>query len=84
LGIKLGSAEQSFTATAADAHHADALDVGISSPLLCIKRLTRDTQGRPVEYLIAVYNPERFEYRMALSNKRTKGIDGWIVNDTQA
>jgi len=84
LGIKLGSAEQAFTATAADAHHADALDVGISSPLLCIKRLTRDTQGRPIEYLIAVYNPERFEYRMALSNKRSKGIDGWIVNDTQA
>ncbi|MGO1765787.1 hypothetical protein CAP48_18405 [Advenella sp. S44] len=84
LGIKLGSAEQSFTATAADVHHADALDVGISSPLLCIKRLTRDTLGRPVEYLIAVYNPERFEYRMALSNKRSKGIDGWIVNDTHS
>ncbi|NYT85193.1 GntR family transcriptional regulator [Pollutimonas harenae] len=82
LGIRLGSAEQSFTATAADAHHAEALQVGISSPLLCIKRLNRDTQGRPVEYLVAVYNPEHFEYRMALSNKRSKGVDGWIVNDS--
>lgn len=83
LGIRLGSAEQSFTATAADAHHADALNVGISSPLLCIKRLTRDRQGRPVEYLIAVYNPDCFEYRMALSNKRSKGTEGWILDDNQ-
>lgn len=81
LGIRLGSAEQSFTATAADAHHAEALNVEISSPLLCIKRLTRDTKGRPVEYLIAVYNPECFEYRMALSNKRSKGTEGWILDD---
>lgn len=82
LGIRLGSAEQSFTATVADAHHAQALDVGMSSPLLCIKRLTRNTSGRPVEYLVAVYNPERFEYRMALSNKRSKGVDGWIVDNS--
>ncbi len=83
LGIRLGSAEQSFTATAADAHHAEALHVGISSPLLCIKRLNRDTQGRPVEYLVAVYTPEHFEYRMALSNKRSKGVDGWTVDDSR-
>jgi GntR family transcriptional regulator len=82
LGIRLGSAEQAFTATAADAHHAEALNVDISSPLLCIKRVTRDTQGRPVEYLIAVYNPETFEYRMALSNKSAKGVDAWTVDDT--
>jgi GntR family transcriptional regulator len=82
LGIRLGSAEQAFTATAADAHHAEALNIGISSPLLCIKRVTRDTQGRPVEYLVAVYNPDCFEYRMALSNKRSKGIDGWILDDS--
>ncbi len=81
LGIRLGSADQSFTATAADAHHAEALNVGISSPLLVIKRLTRDTQGRPVEYLVATYNPECFEYRMALSNKRSKGVEGWILDD---
>ncbi len=83
LGIRLGSADQAFTATAADAHHAEALGVAISTPLLCIKRLTRDTRGRPVEYLIAVYNPEHFEYRMELSNKRSNGVDGWILNDTK-
>lgn len=81
LGIRLGSAEQSFTATAADAHHAEALDINISSPLLCIKRLNRDTKGRPVEYLIAVYNPEHFEYRMTLSNKRSKEGDDWVLNE---
>jgi len=83
-GVRLGSAEQIFTATAADAHHAEALGVSMSSPLLCIKRLTRDKHGRPVEYLIAVYNPERFEYHMALSNKRAGGVDGWIVDESHA
>ncbi|ETF04109.1 GntR family transcriptional regulator [Advenella kashmirensis W13003] len=84
LGLRLGSAEQTFTATAADAHHAEALGVTISSPLLCIKRLTRDKQGRPIEYLVAVYNPERFEYHMALSNKRSRGVDGWIVDESHS
>ena len=81
LGIRLGSSEQSFTATAADAQHAEALNIAISSPLLSIKRLSRDTKGRPVEYLVAVYNPEHFEYRMALSNKRSKEGDDWVISD---
>lgn len=77
-GIRLGSAEQAFTATAADAHQAQALNVEISTPLLCIKRVTRDTNNRPIEYLIAVYNPRRFEYRMTLSNKRTRTGEAWV------
>ncbi|NYT37463.1 GntR family transcriptional regulator [Allopusillimonas soli] len=83
LGLRLGSAEQSFSATVADAHHAEALGVAIASPLLCIKRVTRDTRNRPIEYLVAVYNPDRFEYRMALSNRRSKGVDTWVMDESR-
>lgn len=76
-GVRVASAEQSLTATLADIHHADALRVEVSSPLLCIRRLVRDVDNVPVEYLIAAYNPQRFEYRMTMSNKRAKGQDIW-------
>lgn len=82
LGLKPTSAEQSFTAILADVHHAEALDVGVGSPLLCIKRVVRDADGTPLEYLIAAYNPARFEYRMALSNRRAKGRDTWVMDET--
>lgn len=78
LGIRMASAEQSLTAALADAHHADALHIDIGSPLLFIKRVVRDTANTPIEYLIAAYNPQRFEYRMTMSNKRSKGEDIWV------
>ena len=82
LDIHVASAEQSLTATLADAHHAQALQVEIGSPLLCIKRTVRDITNRPVEYLIAVYNPLRFEYRMTLSNKQPKGEEAWVLDES--
>lgn len=84
LGIRMASAEQSLTATLADAHHAEALDIEIGAPLLCIKRIVRDDRNTPVEYLIAAYNPDCFEYRMTLSSKRSKGKDIWVRDDTPA
>ncbi|MEO6984184.1 MAG: GntR family transcriptional regulator, partial [Paralcaligenes sp.] len=83
LGIKLVSAEQSITAILADVQHAENLDMEVGSPLLCINRVIRDASNTPIEYLIAAYNPHRFEYRMAMSNKRTKGKDSWIMDENQ-
>lgn len=82
LGIRMASAEQSFTATLADAHHAEALDIDVGAPLLCIKRVVRDTANTPVEYLIAAYNPGRFEYRMTMSARQSKGEDIWIMDES--
>jgi len=80
IGMRAASAEQTLTATLADAHHASALAVEAGSALLCIKRVIRDANNTPLEYLIAVYNPQRFEYRMTLSPKRAKGKDAWITD----
>jgi GntR family transcriptional regulator len=73
LGIKLAAAEQSMTAVLADLDTAAALDVHIGSPLLAIRRVVRDDQGQPVEYLQAVYRPDRYEYRMNLSAQEVEG-----------
>ncbi|SHI11002.1 GntR family transcriptional regulator [Pollutimonas bauzanensis] len=81
-GMRAAAAEQSLTATLADTQHADALAVEVGSPLLCIRRVVRDAGNRPMEYLIAAYNPARFEYRMTMSNKRSKGEDAWIMDDS--
>ncbi|NGM88248.1 GntR family transcriptional regulator [Parapusillimonas sp. SGNA-6] len=67
IGMRAASAEQTLTATLADAEHANALEVDAGSALLCIKRVIRDADGAPLEYLVAAYNPRRFEYRMTLS-----------------
>lgn len=83
LGMKLASAEQSISAILADMQHAEALRVDAGSALLRISRVVRDANGTPVEYLIAAYNPARFEYRMTLSNKRSKTGDTWVA-DTAA
>lgn len=83
LGIKLASAEQSLTARLADAHHAQALGVEVGAPLLCIHRVIRDIDNTPIEYLVADYNPERYEYRMAMSNKRAQGRDSWVMDNGQ-
>lgn len=76
LGIRLGSAEQFITAMLADAHHAQALQLEPGAALLCIRRVTRCTQGIPVEYLIATYNPRRFEYGMMLTDKELAHAPG--------
>jgi GntR family transcriptional regulator len=81
IGMRAASAEQTLTATLADADHASALAVDAGSALLCIKRVIRDARNTPLQYLIAVYNPKRFEYRMTLSAKRAKGEDAWITDE---
>lgn len=65
-GVVLSAAEQSITAIIADHHHSKALEVEEGAALLCIRRITRDADGRPVEYLVAAYNPARFEYGMRI------------------
>jgi Transcriptional regulators len=86
LGIAPASADQSITAILADVHHAETLGVSAGSALLCIKRCVRDADGHPIEYLIAAYNPERFEYRMDLAHvagdQHGKGL--WVLEDDRS
>ncbi|MGB3290125.1 MAG: GntR family transcriptional regulator [Burkholderiaceae bacterium] len=80
LGMKLASAEQGISAILADVQHAEALRVDAGAALLRIRRVVRDLDGAPVEYLDAAYNPAHFEYRMTLANKRSKAGDNWVMD----
>lgn len=73
IGVEVGGADQAITAILADLHTAGPLEVPIGSPLLSLHRLVRDSSGRPVEYLIAAYRPDRYEYR---TTTRADGSSG--------
>lgn len=66
-GVKASGGEQTITAQLADHHAAALLEVGIGSPLLAIRRIVYGPKRRPVQYLLALYRPDRYEYRMQLS-----------------
>ncbi|MFC4275176.1 GntR family transcriptional regulator [Achromobacter aloeverae] len=78
LGVRVMGAEQTVTAVMADPDSARALDVPVASALLNIRRLVRDTGGRPVEYLDARYRPDRFEYRLDMQAHETSGTPVWL------
>jgi len=76
-GVRISSATQTLGATLADSRIALSLGVVVGSALLQLRRVVRDDQQRPVEYLIALYNPAHYQYRMAMSRTQGKTSKGW-------
>jgi GntR family transcriptional regulator len=72
-GIVVGAAEQSISATLADALTASRLKVSAGAPLLQVKRCVKAVDGRPVQYIEILYRPDRFQYRMSLTREQTLG-----------
>lgn len=72
-------ARQIFSATLAGPEVAAALDVTVSSPLLSIRRVVCSADGRAIEFLEALYRPDRYRYASTLS--RNSETDGpfWIT-----
>ncbi|MEH6647682.1 GntR family transcriptional regulator [Sulfitobacter sp.] len=66
-GVKVTSANQSVSATLASPDVSEALGVSIGAPLLSIDRVVRNSEGRGVEYLSALYRPDMFKLEMSLS-----------------
>ncbi|MCP3724006.1 GntR family transcriptional regulator [Paraburkholderia sp. CNPSo 3272] len=66
-GVELGASTQTIRARLADAVIARHLDVAVGSALLCVTRLVRDSQERPVQLLQGLYRPDRYQYQLQLS-----------------
>ena len=66
-GVQVEGADQSVTATLAGPDVAEALEVSVGSPLLWLERIVRDTTGRGVEHLSALYRPDRFRLEMSMT-----------------
>lgn len=68
-GISISAAEQSVGATLADARVAALLQVAVGAPLLRIRRTVLDQSARPVEYIVGLYRPDRFQLQMRLERE---------------
>jgi len=77
-GTRIGRATQSVSARLADAEVAHQLDVAVGSALLSVQRLVFDRRGQPVQWLLGLYRPDRYGYRMELP--RVGGVDAkvWV------
>ena len=73
-GVTVESVWQSISATLADPEIAFALQVSRGSPLIEVRRIARDSHGRPVEYIRIYYRPDR--YRLEMVMERAEGQDG--------
>jgi GntR family transcriptional regulator len=76
-GIVISRAEQTLTATLADANVAPLLNLDIGAPLLRIRRIVYDQNNQPVEFITGLYRPDRYQYRMNLSRVSTDQSNAW-------
>ena len=65
-GVAAAKANQTISATLASPDAAAALDVEIGSPLLSLTRVVLGADGRGIEYLSALYRPDRHAFRMEM------------------
>ncbi|WP_409743253.1 GntR family transcriptional regulator [Ferrovibrio sp.] len=76
-GVTIGGAEQTISASLADARVAPLLKTAIGAPLLRISRVVQDSAGRPVEYIVGLYRPDRYQFRMSLDRVRGEEQNTW-------
>ncbi len=77
-GVEVSRAEQTISAVTADTRVTSALGVEPGAPLLRITRIVYDQQERPVEFIVGLYRPDRYQYRMDLSRVRTSQAGTWL------
>lgn len=76
-GHEAVEADQWITATAADLKISRALGIASGAPLLEIRRIMRDREGRGVEALHGFYRPDRFQHHMKLARRKRGGQTEW-------
>ncbi len=67
LGIPLLEADESISATDADAELARHLEIPRRAPLLLQERLTFTTEMRPVHFTLTYFRADRYKYKIRLS-----------------
>lgn len=76
-GVMIDEARQSVSAALAAPDVAAALDISVGAALMSLRRVTRDTNGRGIEYLSALYRPDLFRLDMTLSRVGKSGARHW-------
>jgi GntR family transcriptional regulator len=71
-GVTISRVEETITATLADEATAASLEVAQNSALLKITRTVFGHAGQAVEYLVALYPPDRYHYTVTLGQFETR------------
>jgi GntR family transcriptional regulator len=79
-GASAMQAEQVISARLAEPAIAEALGVNVGSALLSVRRQVRNREGRVVEYLQALYQPELYEYSMSMRRISRDGNALWATD----
>lgn len=82
LGIDIAVASQTISATLADSTTAPALDMPVGGALIQVTRVVEDQDGRPVEYITALYRPDRYQVSMTLSRRDANSARVWTPRET--
>lgn len=69
LGLEIGDAVQTIGARLSSDDDEKALDLSGTSALVEMNRVTRATDGRPLELLRSVYRPDFFQFSINLSRR---------------
>ena len=67
LHTPLVEADESISASVADADIAHKLDIQRRAPLLVLRRVSYTTEMRPVEHTTTFYRADRYEYKIRLA-----------------
>jgi GntR family transcriptional regulator len=62
LNLSLGKAEISLEARPADEDIAQHLDLELGSPVMWVERLTRDQNGRPIDFEYLAIRGDSYKY----------------------
>lgn len=76
-GLVAERASQSIGAALAGPDVAEALDLEIGAALLSMTRVVFDPEGRGIEFLQALYRPDRYTFNMDLLRTGTAGARRW-------
>lgn len=76
-GVKVERARQRITAGLATPQVAKALGLHAGSPLIELVRVVYDQAGRGVEYLHALYRPDRYSFEFDLIRSGVNNARGW-------
>lgn len=73
FGVVLGEGLQTIEPTVLDESEAEVLQAPVHSPAFLFERVTRDTSGRPVEYVRSLYRGDRYRLVTELLPPRGRG-----------
>jgi GntR family transcriptional regulator len=76
-GLKTETAWQEVGAVLANPEVAEALGIGVGSPLIALTRVVYGRGGQGMEYLQALYRPDRYSLQMNLVRKGSEGSRHW-------